>query len=214
MAPRGPRSRASGGLLVVVVVVVVVAGVVVLWRQAYGRQSPAVQVASAIQDFSTLCAHRPIPGARPYVPGPGPHPTVAFTNGRDAEDDGTGRGDGYQSFEPYLFPAGSPMDPASVQLVACAETVEGREQVAQCFYPSGLGVPRGGVSVPMRRAVVKITVYEARTWDPVGDPVVVVADQSRECPREVEFREGDDPVAYTVVTEQQLARVVAPFAGG
>ena len=100
----------------------------------------------------------------------------------------------------------NPSRPDGVQLVACSELDGDAGPVGTCRFTD--------VSGPQLRALVEVTVYEARTGEQVGEPITLQGGSTR-CPFLAYSRdESTPPTVYTTPTEQQYVAALRPFVGG
>ncbi|NYI94598.1 hypothetical protein HNR12_000875 [Streptomonospora nanhaiensis] len=194
----GPVTRVAGCAAALVVVVGLPAGCVYGFVQWTNR--PLHQTAESMDDYSTLCQGRPIPGAAEYTPGSGPHPVAVFEDVRNAEATSLSRVplNVDRADDPF-----NPAAPGDVQLVACTERTDTGEEVATCEFT--------GESAPMRSATVEVRVYEARTAEEVGEPVEMVGEDT-DCPYMVTF-EGS-PKLFTIPSEDQYTSALGSLVNG
>jgi hypothetical protein len=194
-----PRGTVAGCLVVLLVVVVAVAAGVVWFVNVI--DDPRRQVAATIHDYTDLCGGRPIPGAAAYVPGAGPHPIAVFGGDQDEQGGSSGVQVSFGSVDSSV--AFNPVNPGSVQLVACTDRVEDGPEAGTCQYR--------GTTAPIRRATVEITVYEARTAQQVGEPIRLVG-QDMTCPMFITYR--GTPTVFSKPTVEQFRSGLAPFVTG
>ncbi|MDQ3153582.1 MAG: hypothetical protein M3R63_18335 [Actinomycetota bacterium] len=150
-------------------------------------------VATTTLDYDQVCSGDGIDAAAEYRPGAGPHPVMVFDADRDGEGNDVGIPVSFVEADRAVW---DPLELAVVQLVACAErVVETDEVVTTCAFNEA-------PAVPMRRATIEVTVYQARTAAQVGEPIMLPG-LGTDCPFLVSYSESSDPELFTTATAQQ-----------
>ncbi|MFB8139564.1 hypothetical protein [Streptomyces parvus] len=195
----GDAAKTTLGCLVALLVVVGIPGAGIYAFIQWSESKPVRQVAENLDDYDDLCYGRKIPGSRAYEPGAGPHPIAVFQD--VAHDDSSQSQVSIRLGErddPF-----NPEDPDEVQLVACTERIDAGEEVATCDFSSE--------SVKMRSATAKITVYEARTREQVGESIELVGEDAS-CPGVVYFK--GELSLYTIPSESQYVEALESVVTG
>jgi hypothetical protein len=183
-----------------VVVIALIAGFMVGVSLLTNPGAPVPDHAGRLEDYSALCFSKPIRDAAPYDRRTGGSGHIAVFDAPRTDLDGGLRLVHFQDPELNIT------NVSDVQLVACTELV-GKPvfgkgvQVSSCSYQGG--------TAPMYQATHKITVYEARTGEQVGEPVTV-SGESRDCPYSIVSRGTGRPSVYTAPSEQQY-RSALPY---
>lgn len=155
-------------------------------------------------DYAQVCDGDGVPTAAPFVPGPGPHPVAVFDNDADGSGSAARPPAPTDELDPVRW---NPIDPAVVQLVACTERTEELGPTGRSCTFTNAG------TIPLLRAKVELTLHDARTAEPVGDPVVVET-QGPSCPVAITTVVGRTPEAYSPLSTPQLVQLLGPTVNG
>ncbi len=201
----GDDSRPPTPALTWSVTLLVLGGFLTVLVIAYDHVStrPGHEVATHQRDYETLCEGRPIPGAPAYT-GSGVRPILVFEDMKDHDPRFFSRVDLSFGLEPDRV---YDPDADGVQLVACAERVDEGEQVGTCEY--GFHRSLDGADIPLHLTDVEIRIYEARTGEPVGEPLEVVA-RDKTCPRTASYNvmETERAAVYTTPATDQYIEAI------
>lgn len=132
------------------------------------EREPEHLTVTSVEDLRRGCAdiRDGFPDAAKYT-GDGPHTIAIFAKDlvSDASLTGTADQPGYELANTNASPGllAEPESPRDVALLACGDTLPGREQLNVCSYEANIGISRYASEVPLYSQLYTFQVYELRT---------------------------------------------------